>query len=137
MTVLAMSSAAERHAHAAVLSESGFVVVEASDPSDASNLVGRLLPEIVVVDVGWGLELPRLLRTGPLSEHVGIVGLGRGLDPEKERDALAAGFDIVLEAPCQPETLLTELLVMLAAINADSDSRLAAAQAIETKTRGG
>src|SRR5947209_9888227 len=101
MMILALGDAAERRRHAAFLSESGFVVLEVSDTSEASDFVGRFLPEIVVSDMGsLGLNFARRLRASPLSENVGLVGLAPALTQEREQIARAAGFDAVLEAPC-------------------------------------
>jgi CheY-like chemotaxis protein len=123
MAVIALSDPAERRRFASFLSENGFVVLDASDAQDACSLVSRFLPEIAVCDLGWpDLNLARRLRSDPLSEAMGIVALGPALAPADEQAARAAGVDVVLETPCLPETLLTELLVLLAALIANSDN---------------
>jgi DNA-binding response OmpR family regulator len=123
MVILVLGDAAVRRSYAATLSESGFVALEVPDPSEATEVVGRFLPEIVVTDLGApALSLARVLRANPLSESIGLLGLDEALTPEREQLAWTAGFDVALQAPCQPETLLTELLALLATLVANSEN---------------
>jgi DNA-binding response OmpR family regulator len=127
MVLLALANASERARYAAYLCEQGFVTLEASDADDAVNLAARFLPEIVVGDLdAQGLRLARGVRGESPSGHSGIVGLGPPLANDRQQAALDAGFDVVLETPCLAETLLTELLVLLADLVANSDTMTAA-----------
>ena len=125
MVILVLRDVVVRRSYAAMLSESGFVALEVPDPSEAADVVSRFLPEIVVTDLGApALDLARLLRGNPLSESIGLLGLDEALTPEREQVAWTAGFDVTLQLPCQPETLLTELLALLATLVANSENKI-------------
>jgi DNA-binding response OmpR family regulator len=129
MVLLALANPSERARYAAFLCEHGFVTLEASDAADAVNLAARFLPEIVVGDLdAQGLRLARSVRSESPSGNSGIVGLGPPLAAEQQQAALDAGFDVVLETPCLTETLLTELLVLLADLVSNSETMRAAKQ---------
>jgi hypothetical protein len=127
MVLLALANALERARYAAFLCEQGFVTLEASDPTDAANLAARFLPEIVVGDIDpQGFVLAGKLRSDAPSGHSGIVGLGPALPDDQQQAALDVGFDVVLETPCLSETLLTELLILLADLVPNSETLKAA-----------
>jgi DNA-binding response OmpR family regulator len=123
MVLLALANAVERARYAAFLCEQGFVTLEASDATDAANLASRFLPEIVVADIDpQGLVLASKLRGDTPWGQSGIVGLGAALPDDRQQAALDVGFDVVLETPCLSETLLTELLVLLADLGPNSET---------------
>jgi DNA-binding response OmpR family regulator len=127
MVLLALANAGERARYAAFLCEQGFVTLEASDAADAASLTARFLPEIVVTDIDrQGVDLARRVRGDTPSGHSGIVGLGPPLPDDRQQAALEAGFDVVLETPCLAETLLTDLLVLLADLVPNSETMKAA-----------
>jgi DNA-binding response OmpR family regulator len=136
MVILVLGDAAVRRAYATTLSESGFVALEVPDPKEATDVVGRFLPEIVVTNLGApALNLARQLRASPLSESIGLLGLDDALTPEREQIAWTAGFDITLQAPCEPETLLTELLALLATLVANSENLVVSVPAADPVRR--
>jgi DNA-binding response OmpR family regulator len=118
MVVLAIGDAATRKDHANCLTESGFTVLDAACGEDARDLADRLLPEIVVVDFGLmgALGVARHVREHAMTKNVGVVGLCRGPAADWEQIGRRAGCDAVLAGPCEPMTLLTELLGLLAAL---------------------
>jgi DNA-binding response OmpR family regulator len=116
MIVVAVRDAAVRAEYVAYLADQSLTAVAASDAREAVGMVERLLPEIVVVDLDdEGLGAARSLRASLPTAQVGIVALG---GPHGERGA--AVCDLVLEAPCSPVTLFTELVALLAQLGPDS-----------------
>jgi DNA-binding response OmpR family regulator len=121
MVVLAIRDEVVRPSHVSFLKRHGFTVLVTGDTSEAIDLTMRFLPEITVLDLGGGgLEPVRRLRTHSLTSSIGIVALGAAWDDAATARAQAAGCDVVLETPCAPETLLTELLVLLADLVPDT-----------------
>jgi DNA-binding response OmpR family regulator len=136
MVILVLGDAVVRRAYATLLSESGFVALEVPDPKEATDVVSRFLPEIVVTDLSApALNLARQLRASALSESIGLLGLDAALTPEREQVAWTAGFDATLESPCEPETLLTELLALLATLVANSENMIASVPAADPVRR--
>lgn len=71
----------------------------AASSADAVRLVGRFLPEIVVLDfsdVLGAIDVARSVRQDTTS-YVGIVALCRALTLEADRVARYAGCDVVLQ----------------------------------------
>lgn len=125
MAVLAVADPALRRQCAACLAESGFVVVDCARADEALASAKRLLPDFVVVDFELPgtplLRLVRQLRDDPATMDAGVVALARGVTPYRETVAIQAGCDVLLEAPCTPEALLTELLVLYAELDASQE----------------
>jgi CheY-like chemotaxis protein len=133
MVVMAIADDATRREYTSCLTASGFTVLVASDGHEAVSLATRYFPEIVVLDLALqGLAPARRLRNEPLTAHVGIIALGSDMTEYRQRLACGAGCDAMLQAPCPAETLLTELLIMLAQVMPDEEGGGAAA---ETKVR--
>jgi two-component system alkaline phosphatase synthesis response regulator PhoP len=121
MVVLAIADERARRQYTPFLTEHGFTVLAAENGSEAVEIARRFLPEIVVVDLARdGARTAESLRAQALTESVGIVVLA----PNATKPPLGLeldGRDALLETPCAPEALLTELLVMLARLMPDSD----------------
>jgi CheY-like chemotaxis protein len=121
MVVLAIADAPSRDRHARFLTDNGFTVAAVASGSEAIEITTRVLPEIVVLELAHdGAETARKLRTHALTGGVGIVTLARSTTEADLQNAWDAECDAVLDAQCAPETLLTELLVMLALLVPDS-----------------
>jgi DNA-binding response OmpR family regulator len=121
MVVLAMADAASRQRYARFLTDHGFTVASAESGAEAALITARVLPEIVVLELANdGANTARNLRSHAVTGGVGIVALAPSADDSHQQTAWDAECDVVLEAPCAPETLLTELLVMLAVLVPDA-----------------
>lgn len=120
MVVLAVADDAMRRQYARCLAENEFSTMDTASGSEAIALAERFLPELVVVDLDLpghaGLQVVRRIRSDATTMDAGIIALGRGVTPYREVLACEGGCDVVLDAPCPPETLLTELLVMFARV---------------------
>ena len=121
MVVLAIADAASRQRFARFLTDNGFTVQVAESGAEAVDITTRFLPEIVVLELAHrGADTARSLRSHALTRGVGIVALAPNAADSHQQAAWDAECDVFLEAPCAPETLLTELLVMLAILVPDA-----------------
>jgi CheY-like chemotaxis protein len=88
------------------LSYSGMVVTEAATGRRALERVAEHRPDVVVTDIAMpemdGLELSRRLRAAADTRDVPIIAVS-GQASERAREA---GANVVLEKPCEPDTLL-------------------------------
>jgi two-component system chemotaxis response regulator CheY len=108
--VVVDDSEAIRHLIRATLGDlGGFELFEAADGEQAIELVRRVQPTLILLDVHMprldGLEACRRLRALPRGKEAKIVMLtGTGLD--QEESARAAGADLFLTKPFSPLDLL-------------------------------
>ncbi|HEY6361014.1 MAG TPA: response regulator [Vicinamibacterales bacterium] len=95
-----------REMYSEYLSYSGMIVTEASTGRRALESVARQCPDVVVTDIAMpemdGLELSRRLRALEETRHLPIIAVSGQVSPR----AREAGADVVLEKPCEPDTLL-------------------------------
>lgn len=95
-----------REMYSEYLSYSGMIVTEASTGRRALQSVARQCPDVVVTDIAMpemdGLELSRRLRALEETRHLPIIAVSGQVSPR----AREAGADVVLEKPCEPDTLL-------------------------------
>jgi CheY-like chemotaxis protein len=95
-----------REMYFAYLSYSGMLVTEAATGRSALERVAEHCPDVVVTDIAMpemdGLELSRRLRASATTRDVPIIAVS-GQASERAR---AAGADVVLEKPCEPDKLL-------------------------------
>jgi CheY-like chemotaxis protein len=86
-------------------------VVAAADGLSALDLVARLRPDIVLLDVGLpdisGLEVCRRLRCDPATAGVPIVMLTAAAQQDDVAQGLAAGAALYLTKPFSPVRLLS------------------------------
>ncbi len=80
---------------------SGYEVHEANDGQSGMELVQRVQPDVVLLDIGLpgldGYEVARQLRKARTCPRlIAVTGYGR---PEDHQRAIAAGFDVHLTKP--------------------------------------
>jgi CheY-like chemotaxis protein len=112
---------------ARTLRRDGYTVVEAGDGLEALDVAGRLLPDLVVLDMTLpgidGVEVARQLKAHPVLASVPVVALS-ALTQQAARDrALAAGCAHYLTKPCPPAALRDVVARTLAVMAARRDSR--------------
>jgi CheY-like chemotaxis protein len=95
-----------REMYSEYLSYSGMTVTEAATGVRALEQVKRQMPDVVVTDIAMpemdGLELSRRLRQHLPTRDLPIIAVsGQATDRARE-----AGADVVLDKPCEPDTLL-------------------------------
>ena len=91
----------------------GHDVHEAADGVAGVESAVRLAPDLALIDIGLpgidGYEVARRLREHPVGRRLRLVALtGYGLPEDRER-AMAAGFDLHLVKPVDPQALATLL----------------------------
>ena len=95
-----------REMYSQFLSYSGCTVTAASSARRALESVTERLPDVIVTDIAMpgmdGLELSRRLRAYEGTRDVPIIAVS-GQASEQAREA---GADVVLDKPCEPDTLL-------------------------------
>jgi CheY-like chemotaxis protein len=89
------------------LQASGHQVWAAHSGGQALDVARRERPDVLILDIGMpdvdGYELARLIRAEPWGSHAALVAMtGWGQPQDKER-ARAAGFDVHLTKPVQPD----------------------------------
>jgi DNA-binding response OmpR family regulator len=121
MVVLGIADAASRRELTRFLTEHGFTVAAADSAMEAVDIATRFFPEIVVLELAHeGAKAVQSLRSHALADGVGIVALAPSATEDHLQAAWNAECDVVLEAPCAPETLLTEMLALLALLVPDA-----------------
>jgi PAS domain S-box-containing protein len=91
----------------------GHSVQTAHDGAQAFDLVERVRPRVVLLDIGMpklnGYEVAAKIRTQPWGARVRLIALtGWGQSQDRER-AMAAGFDHHMTKPVDPEAVLSLL----------------------------
>jgi signal transduction histidine kinase len=85
-------------------------VVEASCTKDALNLLETYRPDVLVSDIGMpdadGYALIRELRSRPDGVDIPAIALTAYARPEERRHALAAGFQMHIAKPLDPNELV-------------------------------
>lgn len=91
----------------------GHEVVVANTGPAAVEAVGGWAPHVVVLDIGLpgmdGVEVARLLRSGPGGQALRLIALTGLSDPADRQRGLEAGIDVYLIKPVPPEELLEVL----------------------------
>jgi CheY-like chemotaxis protein len=101
---------------AEVLTRGGFAVVESGDGRDAVAKARAVRPDVIVMNISLpvmdGAAAARVLKTYPPTQHIPMIALTG--HPRAVVNAAAMGFHDVLVRPCEPETLLDRLQVLIA-----------------------
>ncbi|MDB5743383.1 MAG: integral rane sensor hybrid histidine kinase [Polaromonas sp.] len=95
---------------AELLSLFGLEVIEAADGAAALDIIPRVRPDVVLMDVGLpdlsGYEVARRLREDPANRSIPLIALtGYGQVQDKDA-ATAAGFSAHLVKPADPADIL-------------------------------
>jgi CheY-like chemotaxis protein len=101
-----------------LLHSNGFRVVTAGSAEDALTLAARVLPDVVLMDLGLpvmdGLEATRRLKANPTTTHIPVVAVsGRPLDEALDDGAMAAGLDGFVGKPFDGPDLLDLIATFL------------------------
>jgi two-component system cell cycle response regulator DivK len=92
---------------------SGYAVTACSCGADALAAVERHPPDIAVLDLDLpgmsGFDLARLFRARTSTVRLPLIAMTGHSDPDAVASAKAAGFNLVIIKPCDPERLTTEI----------------------------
>ena len=91
----------------------GFEVAAAANGNDGLEAIQREVPDVAIIDIGLpdvnGYELARLIRQQPSCRSMFLVAFtGYGQASDREH-ALAAGFDVHLVKPLDPQRMLAAI----------------------------
>jgi CheY-like chemotaxis protein len=114
--VVVEDNADSREMLCSMLKLEGAVCHGAGDGQEALDLIERVAPDIVIMDVGLpkvdGLEVARRVRGNPRHARVRLIALtGYGLASDRQATA-QAGFDHHLVKPVQPADLFKVLTLV-------------------------
>ncbi len=124
MVVLAITDPNTRRKLHDHLAESGLTVVDASTLDEVFPLATRFFADVAVFDLdGFGYDALAVARQVCAAGKTVAIGLTSNATPSVATFARNAGFDVVLEAPCAPETLFTEIVVALATAEAEESRK--------------
>lgn len=109
---------AARYAKSRILRHAGFNVVEAGNGREALDLVERLRPALVLLDVKLpdidGREVCRRIRTNSSSISVPVVHTSAAFVSDVDKaTGQASGGDAYLAAPFEPSALITAVRLLL------------------------
>ncbi len=96
-----------------LLEGQGYEVTSAADGALGVELAGRLLPELILLDIQLptmdGYAVARALRANPALKGVPIVAVTSYAMPGDREKAIAAGCSGYIEKPIDPETFVGEI----------------------------
>lgn len=102
-----------REGFAEYLLVNGFEVLAAGSAEEFDRLIAVHRPDAIVLDLqlpgvdGW--EIARRIRAQPALARVPLVAFSACVLPTERARAEAAGFDLFLGKPCDPEIIVREL----------------------------
>jgi CheY-like chemotaxis protein len=86
-----------------VLEDAGYEVLEAVDAEEAQIMIGRNLPDLILMDIALpgmdGLTLTRKIKANERTKHIRIIALTAFAMKGDDRKALAAGCDGYITKP--------------------------------------
>lgn len=109
---------AARYVKTRLLRNAGFRVEEASCGEEALELVARLQPGVVLLDVRLpdidGLEVCRRIKADPATRSVSVIHTSAAfIAPQDIRNGLASGSEGYIPAPFEPHDLIAAIHAVL------------------------
>ncbi len=100
------------------LAYGGYAVSGAGDGPEAIACARRLLPDLIVLDLGLpgisGCDVALTLKADPLTRQIPILAVTGYVGTDAARRALAAGCEGVISKPCHLDVLLAEVALHVA-----------------------
>ncbi|MCC8364389.1 EAL domain-containing protein [Lysobacter sp. A6] len=98
---------------AGVLNGAGIESIVAADPADVIDMMVRITPDLVLMDLHMpglsGAELTTMIRAHESFLHTPIVFLTGDPDPDKQFEVLELGADDFLQKPIRPRHLIAAI----------------------------
>jgi CheY-like chemotaxis protein len=107
-----------REGFAEYLEVNGLEVLSAASAEEFESIIESRAPDAIVLDLqlprvdGW--ELARRVRASPALRNVPLVAFSACVMPDERSLAEEVGFDLFLGKPCDPDTVLNEILRLMA-----------------------
>jgi DNA-binding response OmpR family regulator len=110
---------AARHAKTRLLINAGFRVEEAADGAQALELVAKLQPSLVLLDMKLpdvsGTEVCRQIKANPATAQVFVLQTSAALiSRADEMRGMTSGADDYISAPFEPQALIAKVRAILA-----------------------
>jgi CheY-like chemotaxis protein len=103
----------DREIYGSILCYNGFDVICAVDGTSGIRLARRIMPDIVLLDIGLpdlhGLDLCSSLRTDPDTAHLPVIALSAYAETRMGEQARLAGCTRYIEKPASPVAVLHEI----------------------------
>jgi CheY-like chemotaxis protein len=100
-----------------IFSNAGYRVHTGRDGPEALELVRRLSPAALVLDIHLprmdGIDVIRAIRTDPATSHTPILALTADALPDTRLAVEAAGCDLFLRKPLEPAALVRALTSLI------------------------
>lgn len=102
-----------REGYAEYLSLCGFEVLTAADGAGFRDVIDRVIPDVVVMDIqlpetdGW--DLTAELRRNRRTRNVPVIIVSARVLPKDRQRSLDAGCDAFLGKPCDPHDLVEQI----------------------------
>ncbi|MDD4927973.1 MAG: response regulator [Gallionella sp.] len=107
-------SLSARRAATQLMKDAGFEVQSASDGLDAVNLLTRLIPDIMLVDMEMprmnGLELTAHVRSSERTKHIPVIMITSRTTEKHREMGRASGVDVHLTKPFDDDVLLQHVM---------------------------
>jgi two-component system, cell cycle response regulator DivK len=96
-----------------LLESHGFTVIPAPDGVQGIELAGRILPQLILLDIQLpimdGYAVARELRSNPALNNIPIVAVTSYAMTGDREKTIAAGCNGYIEKPINPETFVVEI----------------------------
>lgn len=103
----------DREIYGSILCYNGFDVVCANDGQSGIRLARRVVPDVVLLDIGLpdlhGLDLCSTLRTDPDTAVIPVIALSAYAETRMGEQARLAGCTRYIEKPASPVAVLHEI----------------------------
>lgn len=103
----------DREIYGSILCYNGFDVVCANDGESGNRLARRVMPDLVLLDIGLpdlhGLDLCSALRTDPETSLIPVIALSAYAETRMGEQARLAGCTRYIEKPASPVGVLHEI----------------------------
>ena len=97
-----------------ILEHFGFEVHHAWTAEEGLEMVSRVLPRVILMDIGLpgmdGVSATRILKSNPVTAGIPVLAItAHALTEDRER-ALEAGFDAYLTKPIEPKEVVAAVM---------------------------
>lgn len=97
-----------------ILEHFGFQVHHAWTAEEALEMVGRVAPRVILMDIGLpgmdGVSATRILKSDPATAGIPVLAITAHALADDRRRALEAGFDAYLTKPIEPREVVAAVM---------------------------
>jgi two-component system cell cycle response regulator DivK len=97
-----------------ILEHFGFVVHHAWTAEEGLEMVSRVAPRVILMDIGLpgmdGVSATRILKSNPATAGIPVLAITAHALTEDRNRALEAGFDAYLTKPIEPKEVVAEVM---------------------------